>query len=216
MGFIDTADYPWFTKVAERWQEVAEELATVDRWISYGHLDMNTPSGEAVGEYLDGGWSIYPAYAGLWAEGPAFEHLCRQGGIERDEAIAIRESLPGRFPATRELLKDIPCINYAAFSRMHPRTMLETHEHAQPDNHICHIGLQLPADGAAAITVDGETHTWRDSGQVIVFDDDQPHASWNKSDDDRYILFINFSRAVNARMTVEHRFAEYTASLGFA
>ncbi len=61
---------------------------------------------------------------------------------------------------------------------------------------VFHMGLKVPRDtDNCAIRVDDQIVHWRD-GEAFVFDDTRQHETWNRTDDERVILLIQFDRPV--------------------
>jgi aspartyl/asparaginyl beta-hydroxylase (cupin superfamily) len=106
-------------------------------------------------------------------------------------------------PRTAALLKRIPTIRTALFSRMGPNTTLSPHTGwADLSNHVlrCHIPLDVPPppDGApqpvCGMTVDGETR-FHEEGDVLVFDDSHLHTAFNLHPSlSRTILLVDLER----------------------
>ena len=53
-----------------------------------------------------------------------------------------------------------------------------------------HLGLIIPA-GDTGICVDGKVYNWRE-GECFIFDDTKEHFAWNRTNDDRVVLLIDF------------------------
>lgn len=54
------------------------------------------------------------------------------GDLDEQQSRAILSSLPEKFPKTIELLKPFEALNFAAFSRLHPKSTLHPHKHDNP------------------------------------------------------------------------------------
>lgn len=97
-------------------------------------------------------------------------------------------------PQTTRLLEQVPGIRVAGFSRIQPRSGIDTHKGFTGRMYgalAYHLGLLIPSSGASLVC-GPEVHHWRKAGEVIVFDDTYPHSAWNDSDSERIILYIDF------------------------
>jgi aspartyl/asparaginyl beta-hydroxylase (cupin superfamily) len=95
-------------------------------------------------------------------------------------------------PETARLLASIPGMTTAMFSCLQPRTHIRPHiGYFQYSNYIlrAHLGIKVP-EGCALI-VNGVTQTWQ-NGKSFVFDDTFRHEAYNKSDELRVVLMIDF------------------------
>lgn len=97
-------------------------------------------------------------------------------------------------PETTKLLEQVPGIRVAGFSRLQPRSGIDTHRGFTGRMYgalAYHLGLMIPPSGASLVC-GPEVHHWQKMGEVIVFDDTHPHSAWNDSDSERIILYIDF------------------------
>lgn len=94
-------------------------------------------------------------------------------------------------PETTRLIKEN--INHngtAGFSRLHPNSSISSHRGYFGPFLRMHVGLIVP-DGDVGIKVGDDTYYWK-NGEVIVFDDRITHEAWNKTNDDRIVLLVDF------------------------
>uniref|UniRef100_K3WA84 Aspartyl/asparaginy/proline hydroxylase domain-containing protein n=1 Tax=Globisporangium ultimum (strain ATCC 200006 / CBS 805.95 / DAOM BR144) TaxID=431595 RepID=K3WA84_GLOUD len=104
-------------------------------------------------------------------------------------------------PRTVEVLKSIPGIRTALFSKLGPGTTLTAHRGwADLSNHIlrCHLGLVVPTldhgKPCCSMVVGGERCAHQERG-IIVFDDSKLHFAYNHHDEDtRIVLIIDLYR----------------------
>ncbi|MFE4632840.1 aspartyl/asparaginyl beta-hydroxylase domain-containing protein [Streptomyces sp. NPDC056773] len=99
-----------------------------------------------------------------------------------------------RCPCTTELLNGIDGLETAFFSILGPGKHLP--EHRGPYNGVIryHLGLKIPSPATdCGITVRGETAHWEE-GKSLVFDDSYPHEAWNRTGEDRVVLFLDIRR----------------------
>ena len=103
-------------------------------------------------------------------------------------------------PKTVELLKQIPNVRTALFSRLSAQTSLKFHTGwADLANHVlrCHICLDIPEDNSCGLEVGGSSHgeiKYHKQDEIIVFDDSKAHRAFNCSDRDRIVLIIDILR----------------------
>ena len=122
-----------------------------------------------------GEWSVFPFYGfGKWAP-----ENCKQ------------------CPFTAQLLKTLPSLKTAGFSRLGPQTTLTKHRGwGQLSNHVlrCHLTLQLPlTPKRVGIWVEGEFQQHVE-GQWLVFDDSKWHTGINETEENRIILILDLER----------------------
>ena len=94
-------------------------------------------------------------------------------------------------PATFALLKCIPGVQTAGFSRLKSGAHITPHHGWVTNVYRLHFGLVIPNN--CAMKVAHETRSWEE-GKCLIFDDTSLHESWNRSDSDRYILLLDFLR----------------------
>ncbi len=103
-------------------------------------------------------------------------------GIRMDKNCAL-------CPQTTKLVEQIPGLVTAGFSRMQPNTHIAPHT-GHPEGVLrCHLGLIVPK--ACGIRVGNDVRHW-EAGKCMVFDDTVDHEAWNKSDESRIILLLDF------------------------
>ena len=109
-------------------------------------------------------------------------------------------------PRTAEILKSIPSIRTALYSRMGPDTTLSPHQGwAVLSNHVlrCHVALVAPeteasgvgvvasASDAAQQIVETRHHA---PGELIMFDDSRMHFGFNRGSTHRCVLIVDVMR----------------------
>jgi aspartyl/asparaginyl beta-hydroxylase (cupin superfamily) len=102
-----------------------------------------------------------------------------------------------KFPVTSALLKKIPGLRTAVFSRLGKGTKLTPHQGwAKLANEVlrCHMGILVPTDGASGVEVEGEFKQI-ELGKWFVFDDSKWHTGLNDSKtSDRIVLLLDIDR----------------------
>jgi len=105
-------------------------------------------------------------------------------------------------PKTTELLSKIKGIRVASFSRIKPKTEIETHVGYTGRRYgslAYHCSLVLPAaPGCCGLQCGRMIHTWKELGEVIIFDDTYPHRAWNSGDEERIVLYLDFDIPLHA------------------
>jgi aspartyl/asparaginyl beta-hydroxylase (cupin superfamily) len=152
-------------------------------------LDELTTNIPLIEEELKrGDWYNWPEKS-LWDK-PGYEwQVCPLFGfgIWRDDKM---------FPKLIPLLKKIPGIKTALFSRLSAGTKLKPHQGwASLANTVlrCHLGLIVPTDGKSGIIVAGEFQQIN-QGKWLVFDDSKTHSGINEGSTDKLILLVDIER----------------------
>lgn len=101
-------------------------------------------------------------------------------------------------PKTAALLRRIPNIRTALFSRLGAGTFLTCHTGWEDlANHVlrCHVCLDIPpGDGTCGLFVDGETQ-YHAQGEILVFDDSKRHKAFNShAERPRVVLIVDILR----------------------
>ncbi len=92
-------------------------------------------------------------------------------------------------PRTTALVRDIPGLRTAGFSRLAPGTVIAPHVGYSSDVLRLHLGLQTPE--CCGLRVGGETRRWV-AGECLIFDDTVEHEAWNRGHADRIVLLADF------------------------
>jgi beta-hydroxylase len=96
-----------------------------------------------------------------------------------------------RCPVTTEIIRTcFPRHGVAGFSVLRPQTVIHSHKGYQGEFLRCHLGLRVPA-GDCMLEVQGERYSWK-TGKAVIFDDRVPHAAWNRTDESRVVLLVDF------------------------
>jgi len=96
------------------------------------------------------------------------------------------------FPQTVQLLKDAKAplaMRGVIIARQGPNTGVNSHSDGRNFFLTAHFGLCVP-DGCD-VTVGGETRSWEEDG-AIVFDTSYMHSTRNTSEEDRFVLIVDF------------------------
>lgn len=177
-------EFPDFQKLSIEYAVIVEELKKNDFWMNWGS-DSYDPKGHC--QFLKGDWTVCPVYFGNYDY-----RSMKLPGVHGFDIDQLMQSLPERFPKTIEILKGIKSINFAAFSRLHPKSSLAPHKHENPYSLIFHLGLLIPPGNTCGLKVGDETHLWTKPGDAVIFDDTFEHSAWNHSDEERIVLYVDF------------------------
>jgi hypothetical protein len=96
-----------------------------------------------------------------------------------------------RCPETVKCIEAMPggIVREAMISLLEPQSYIKPHRDSGNQLLTCHLGLRIPAD--CAIRVGGETRTWEE-GRCLIFDTTFEHEAWNRSDQPRVVLLVDF------------------------
>ena len=157
----------------------AEALQVAQRpWIPWPEDALN--SGSA------GDWTVYPFLRTF----PAL-----------DESRSAWISSTSTFcPKTVELLKTIPNLKTALFSRMAGNTALTPHTGwCDLANYVLrvHVCLHIPAEPeCCGLCVEDEVE-FHEPGKILVFGDSKCHKAFNSSDKERIVLILDILRPID-------------------
>lgn len=168
--FFDTANFPWVKQVEALWPAIRQEadrlLACVDLLPGFEEIQAEQ---EALSQ--DKRWKIF---------------LLHVYGQE----IAPNQR---RCPATTTALKAIPGLRAAMFSVLQKGKELPPHQGPFAGVLRYHLGVKVPPNQQCGIKVGDDIAYWKE-GESMIFDDSHMHSAWNRSDQDRVVLFVDFTR----------------------
>ena len=170
--YYDAARFPFTATLAQNWRVIRAELDALDR-----HEFMDWPEHSLYG---DRGWETFGLYA---------------FGQRQPEGCA-------RCPQTERLVRQIPGLMMAGFSRLAPGAHIVPHcGYEGYSGYVLriHLGLQIPE--GCALRVGSETRSWTEGG-VLVFDDTIEHEAWNRSSGTRTVLLCDFLNPLRRRPLV--------------
>ncbi len=167
-GPLDPSAYPWTGPIADAWTEIAAE---VDRLVADR---VQLPSvNDVVGldQGSEGRWTNFIIHSyGTWVD------------------VNAR-----RAPRTTELLATVPGLQVGGFTVLGAGAHLPRHRGPNRGALRYQVGIRVPGPrGASRIQVGDRTHVWEEGG-TLLFDDAVEHEAWNDADDDRYVLFVQFT-----------------------
>jgi beta-hydroxylase len=164
--FLDEKQYPFTALLEENYPVIRQELEQValDRFQAWPDRYLY---GQPKQRRYGAGWEVF----GLYEFAKKNEANCRL------------------CPVTTRVVEAIPGLTTAGFSRLEPGTHIKPHVGYTTSVLRCHLGLVVPE--GCALRVGPEVRPWRE-GKTMVFDDTTEHEAWNRSDDVRIVLLLDF------------------------
>lgn len=96
-----------------------------------------------------------------------------------------------RCPVAASVVESIPGMTSAGFSVLAGGAYIKPHRGYTKAVLRLHLGLIVPEQ--CGLRVGSETRAWSE-GKVLVFDDTNEHEAWNRSDERRVVLLVDFRR----------------------
>jgi hypothetical protein len=186
--------YPELKELAGHAQAIADEIASQKEWFRWPSDAPSKESGTMC-DFLQGGWTIFPLF---FPKVPLLQ--IRIPGLMQLELEQLLEAVPHKFPQTLALLKTLPQLKFAALSRLHPHSELKPHRHVNPHSFIAHLGLIIPKSGDCALKVGTRVHHWKKTGDLVLFDDTYLHSAWNRSSEERIVLYLDLLKPTSLQL----------------
>jgi len=166
---------------------VREEASRIPQWTAWPERNHYGDEQSSSDPTVPASWTVFP----LCYTFPAND-LSRRKFVDKTCSFV---------PETTRLLRALgPALRTALFSRLNPRTRLNTHTGwSDLANHVLrvHIPLAVPGGdysaGLCGTWVDGcvETH---EAGRIVCFDDSKVHRAYNYTDEERVVLIVDLLR----------------------
>jgi beta-hydroxylase len=166
--YLDTKQFPFTASLEANWRVIRGELDALTRETFRAWPDRNL-YGKPEKKQDGTGWDLF----GLYFFGQRNEANCQL------------------CPETARLVQAIPGLTTAGFSRLEGGTHIKPHVGYTNAVLRCHLGLVVPPD--CALRVGDEVRGWKE-GACMVFDDTTEHEAWNRSDQVRIVLLLDFAR----------------------
>ena len=133
----------------------------------------------------DYGWEVQPLFVN-----PSYEKLVAPF-LDKKYKITPNECM-----FTKKLIqKYIPNHGIAGFSVLRPGTELKPHT-GVPSNYLrMHLGLKIPKGDLGLQSVSHGLQIW-EKGKAFYFDDRLTHKAWNRTNEERVILLIDFEETM--------------------
>jgi ornithine lipid ester-linked acyl 2-hydroxylase len=171
---LDNAEFPFVATLEANWQQIRSELEGVlAKPEDIPAFHQISPDQKRISK--GNNWKTYVLYV--------------FGGQVAENCAAC--------PHTAGLLQDLPGLQNAWFSILAPRYHIPPHKGPTRALIRCHLGLQVPQDGANCwLRVDQDICHWEE-GRCLVFDDTYEHEVRNDTDETRVVLFLDFDRPMD-------------------
>lgn len=173
--FYDREDFKEMDLIKENWQVIKQEG---EKLFDEGYIREAIGGNEAgFGSFFKRGWKRFYL---TWNRDtlPSAEDLC---------------------PKTLALVRQIPLIKSALFTRLPAHSHLNPHRDPFAGTLRYHLGLVTPNSDKCAIYVDEQVQPWYD-GQDFIFDETFIHYVINDTDDYRLIFFCDLDRPLKEPM----------------
>jgi aspartyl/asparaginyl beta-hydroxylase (cupin superfamily) len=182
MTFYEAQQFPWSAELEANWRAIRAELEDVLRRAD-AIPEFKTLSKDQARITHGNAWRTFFFYA----YGQRVDDNCM------------------RCPETVRLVEKIPGMTTAMFSIFTPGTYLTAHRGPFKGVLRYHLGLRIPSDASACgIRVGEKTRSWHE-GVSLIFDDTHEHEAWNRSQEDRVVLFVDFIRPLPFPLSVLNR-----------
>lgn len=169
--YFESEEFPWIKEIEDEWHLMRADL---DKLLAERDTipDICEISEEQLKVVDYGQWKSFAfLFHGKWVKSN-----CEQ------------------CPETVRMLKKIPRIKTAFFSILDPHVEIAEHRGPFKGYLRYHLALMIPKDSKkCALRLGGEIRHWEE-GKSLVFDDTFNHDAWNKSDETRVVLFVDFIR----------------------
>jgi beta-hydroxylase len=160
--FEDPAQFPFAARLETNWQIIRDEMTTLSASGFFAWPEKSL--------YGESGWTTFGLYAFGQKDAPNCT-LC---------------------PQTAALVKTVPGLVTAGFSRLAPGTHIKPHVgYDEYSRYVLRLHLALKTNSACGIRVGSETRVWKE-GRVLVFCDAIEHEAWNRGATVRTILLLDF------------------------
>ena len=170
--FYSLEEYPWLKKFQDNFEQIMLELKnTLDKPLV--ELHKSTWAGERP-DYLTSPTDKNTAWKTYTFKFFSIKHLPNYESC----------------PTLAKLIDSCPEIVTAEFSMLEPGTHILPHRGYTNLVLRSHLGMIIP-EGDLGIRVGEETKTWK-KGEYLIFDDSIDHEAWNKTNEKRIVLMIDF------------------------
>ena len=112
-------------------------------------------------------------------------------------------------PHTTQLIEAVPGMVTAGFSSLAPGAYIAPH--IGYTNKVLRYHLGLVTAENCAIRVGTETRSWT-PGSCFVFDDTTEHEAWNRSENTRVVLLLDFKRDADEECVFPDRLRSYAVT----
>lgn len=163
----DTTQFSWVKELEAKAPEIAEELAAVE------NSNIVFKSDSKYAQTMGDGWTAF---------------RLQRFGEWNAENCAL-------FPKTTSILRSLPiplAMRGVMFAKQKPNSGVQPHSDGRNFILTGHLGLKVPqAHELCWIKVGEEKRSWK-ANKLLVFDTSFTHETMNSSDEDRYVLILDF------------------------
>lgn len=183
LAFFDHQHFSWITDIESQWEVIRNELTTA---LSHSNVlpAFQEVQEDQVGLTSDDLWKVI-VFKGF--------------GTNFDKIRAL-------FPNTCRAIELIEEHSSAMISVLEPGKHIPPHTGLYKGVLRYHLGLKVPSHTGIRVK-DIEAH-WEE-GKSLVFDDTFEHEAWNKSDETRAVLFVDFLRPLPFPLNVLNEFVVF-------
>lgn len=164
---FSAGDFPQLGPLRENWRTIRAEL------------DQVLVDGDRIPRFRD----VHPRYT-VVERWKTYFLLGYGWEVTRNQA---------QCPETTRLLKAVPGVRTAMFSILPPGTEIPPHTGIYAGVLRYHLGLKVPEPERCGFRIGDHFVRWRE-GEDFVFDNTYRHRAWNRGDDARVVLFLDFDR----------------------
>jgi len=180
--FFELDQFPWTQQVEAAFPEIKEEYTRILKNRSDIPAFQNIDPGQ---EYIAEGDS--------WK---TFFLFIRGFEVKKNTKL---------LPRTCHALSGIPGLDLAMFSILAPGKHIPVHRGPYRGVLRYHLGIDIPAEeNLCGIRVGKTTRRWRE-GKSLIFDDTHRHEAWNRSNQNRVVLFVDFERPMKFPLNLLNR-----------
>jgi ornithine lipid ester-linked acyl 2-hydroxylase len=168
--FFDKEDFKWIYNLEENYKLILEEYEVVNR--ENRTIDVTEFSKEQLKAIEPNYWAVFPF---------------------KTFGIDIHKNRL-KCPETSKLIDSIPYCTTAWFSIMKPDTNVLPHRGVFKGYLRCLICIKAPENQTlSGIFINDILYNFK-KGEAVVFDDTFMHSAFNKSNQERVVLYIDFIR----------------------
>lgn len=196
-AYYSTDEFPKMKLFDENWTEILKEMREVlkkeeEEFLLYEQQRINN-------ENLPEIENTKPKrFFELWCENNLYEESNPEGWNVAPLMInyEIDNIRTKKVPFLMSLVNQIQGLITVSFSMLKPGTWIVPHKGYENYSTVLlryHLGLVIPK-GDLGIRVDKRIKVWEE-GKSFIFDDSLTHEAWNFTNEDRYVLIIDFARS---------------------
>jgi beta-hydroxylase len=194
--FLNIDTFPKLAKLRDNWKAIQRELKSQN----FGDLGIHRDgkSHEEVYSEVTRHLATGGDYGWLqgWGKDTQRQNWTQLALVLNGQSIS---AVAAEFPFTLDMLKHIDGVKVAAFLKLKPNTLIETHSHPELSKEgILQMHLTVEAakiNNFSYINVAGEFRQ-HVLGEAFAFDGSKPHFAVNASTEERTILYLEFNPSI--------------------